>query len=495
MAINSAIALGGIALQPDLDHPAAYPDHGHGLTGGNPWAVNRTLAEDATTCGIRAIAAVYTSAIEANPTFELRLFPNVLGVYLRMMLGACVSEPATDVGEGYFRHTFTLAKDQPYATVFGLMDEGYAKTESCKVSQGVINCEGTDPLGLNLDFLGCEPIRLTEDPFAGVEPECYGGRFLPADAEILLSPDDEARTDALVTSLSFTINNNCEGKTAVGAPWAAEVVTKNLTAAISVAVSEADFERYWRVYLSKSTGRVSKEPIYGSLYSKFFCSDDPDITLEITADKIPWNAEIPAADPSGGDGDVTFSTDNALIEKDNATPITFVLVNKVPDYELPVAPSAETATASAVTETSTQVGNHTLADLVGEDWAVTQDGYRIVCSGTANQIADWDAYPESERNKWYPLINVKARPGAVIEVETLGGVMKRIPLDTGEEWLSIACKKGAQRKVLRVYPEADSQFYATYTVDLTNVTWGPAAAPVALKAKKAVTAKAKAEAE
>lgn len=492
MSINTASALGGIALQPDAKHPARYPDYAHGLTGGQPWSISRTLGEDAVTCGIRAGSAAYVESIDANPTLNTRLYPDVLGVYLLLLMGSCVSEPADDVGEGYYRHTFKVGPSQPYATIFGMLDMGYAKTDSCKLSQGEVSVEGTNPLGINLSFVGCEPHELSETPFAGVEPECFGDRFLAADCEMLIAPDSAQRTPALVSSLTVTVNNNCEGVRAMGTPWPSDVSTKKMQVGVNVSVNPDDFALYWRTY-NDAHGRLSRQAIYGSLYAKFYCSEDHDITLEVEALKIPWNAEIPEANPEGGDGDVTFSTDNALIRGQADSPVTFTLVNKVESYQVPELPSPEAFKASTPDISGGNEQGKAYSDLVADDYSVTTDGTTVKVEGTVYQVKGWEVYGEALRNKWYPPITFAGKLGAVIETETIDGRIKRTTFDGDKLDLVFATAKGTQMRQVRIWEDAQASLPVVLDIDLSGVTYaGPKAAAAALRAKRSVTTTKKA---
>ena len=80
------------------------------------------------------------------------------------------------------------------------------------------------------------------------------------------------------------------------------------------------------------SGELSTRIVLGSVYAKFFHTDNPDYTLEIKADHIPFTAEFPEVDPSGSEATIQFTTDAAIVTSASESPVTVIIRNNVASY-------------------------------------------------------------------------------------------------------------------------------------------------------------------
>ncbi len=153
MSVNPSIAFAAVALQTDRDTAAQTPKYLHGLTGGTPYAVSKSTASRAVSCGNRAASNARVESIEANPTVNTLCYPDVFPLYLYAALGAIKSSPDSTAGAGYHKHVITMGADLPYLTLWGQLDKGIGKTVGCRVGNLQITASGNDYLDAAISLM------------------------------------------------------------------------------------------------------------------------------------------------------------------------------------------------------------------------------------------------------------------------------------------------------------------------------------------------------
>ena len=59
---------------------------------------------------------------------------------------------------------------------------------------------------------------------------------------------------------------------------------------------------------------------------------NPKCTLKVEAANVPFTADFPDVDPSGGAAEIEFSFDNIGLASRSGSPVTVTIVNKVESY-------------------------------------------------------------------------------------------------------------------------------------------------------------------
>ena len=360
MSLNPSIGLAGIALQSDRDTTATEPTFFHGLTGGTPFGMSRSIANTAVACGNRAPSDARVDSIEFSPSIESLCYPDVFGLYLYAGLGA-VTTTAADTS-GYYKHVFTMGADLPYLTVWGQVgNDGITRTDGCKVGTLEISATGNEHLAMTASLAGIDgEVGLDTIP-GDAKSVCYDGKLTTTDCEFKLDASSETPAEALVSEASFTIENNTSGQTSLGRAMPRDIANGNLNFGVSVTTIPDNINEYKKMVTgSLDNTKVSSKVVMGSVYAKFMHTDDPNIYVEIAVNHIPFTAEFPEVDPEGSEATIQFSTDSAIITAAGESPVTITLVNKTASYTDATAGQSDTsskATASTTTaKTSSESG-------------------------------------------------------------------------------------------------------------------------------------------
>lgn len=355
MSLNPSIGLVGVAIQADRDTTATEPTFLHGLTGGTPFGMSRSIANTAVACGNRAPSDARVDSIEFAPSIESLCYPDVFGLYLYAGLGKVVT--SADSKSGYYKHVFTMGSDLPYLTVWGQVgNDGITRTDGCKLGTLEISATGNEHLAMTASLSGIDgEVGLAEIP-GDAKSVCYDGKLTTTDCEFKLDASSETPAEALVSEATFTIENNTSGQTSLGRAMPRDIANGNLNFGVSVTTIPDNIKEYQKMVTgSADSTKVSSKVVMGSVYAKFMHTDDPNIYVEIAVNHIPFTADFPEVDPEGSEATIQFSTDSAIITAAGESPVTITLVNKTASYDTVTVDQSETggkAVADSATDTT-----------------------------------------------------------------------------------------------------------------------------------------------
>lgn len=334
MSLNPSIGLAGIAVQASRDVHAAQPAYLHGLTGGSPFGVSRTIANTSVACGTRAPSDARVDSIEVTPSIQSLCYPDALGLYLLAAMGDVKSEPSGQ--DGYYKHTFTMGQSIPYVTIWSQIGaDNFTRSDGCKCGQLQLSATGNEHLAMQADFQGIDAEVGIDSIPGSVEASCFGGKYTTTDCNFMLDTAGSSPAEALVSEASFTFDNNLTSLTSIGRVTPREVAEGRLSVGVSVTTIPDDIGDYKKVVTgSASSTKLSGKVVMGSVYAKFFHTDDPKMTLEVKVDHCPFTAEFPEVDPEGSEATIQFQTDNAIIATAGESPVTVTLVNKTESYSI-----------------------------------------------------------------------------------------------------------------------------------------------------------------
>lgn len=339
MSLNPSIGLAGIAVQKDRDTPAAQPTYMHGLTGGSPFGVSRSIATTDVTCGSRAPSDARVDSIEVTPKIESLCYPDVLGMYLLAACGKVVSEavkPTTGENPtGYYKHTFTMGSALDYFTIWSQIGmDGFTRADGCKCDELQFSATGNEHLAMSASFQGIDgEVGLKTIP-GKVAASCFDGKYTTTDCDFKIDSSGSAPAEALVSEASFTIKNNVTGLSSLGRATSREIAEGKCQFGVSVTTIPNNLKEYQKLITGSETSTaISGKVVFGSVYAKFFHTDDPKQTLEFSANHLPFTADFPELDPSGNEATIQFSTDNAIVATADESPMTITLTNKVASYK------------------------------------------------------------------------------------------------------------------------------------------------------------------
>ena len=338
MALNPSIGLAAIAKQKDRDTPATAPTFMHGLTGGSPFGVSRSIAAIDVTCGSRAPSDARVDSINVTPKIESLCYPDVLGMYL---LAACGNVKTTSVGgkgdaaSGYYTHVFTMGSVLDYFTIWSQIGmDGFTRADGCKCDELTFTATGNEHLAMSASWQGIDgKVGLASIP-GNVQASCFGGKYTTTDCDFKIDASGSIPAAALVSEAMFTIKNNVSGLRSLGRATSREIAEGKCQFGVNVTTIPNDLKEYQKLITGSETSTdISGKVVLGSVYAKFFHTDDPKQTLEFSANHLPFTADFPELDPSGNEASIQFSTDNAIVSGADESPMTITLTNKVASYK------------------------------------------------------------------------------------------------------------------------------------------------------------------
>lgn len=347
MSLNPSIGLVGIAFQKDRDTTATEPTFVHGLTGGSPFGASRSIANTAVACGTRAPSDARVDSIEITPSVQALCYPDTFGAYLYAALGNVVSSKA-DV-DGYYKHVFTMGSTIPYMTIWSQVGvDNFTRADGCKCGTLSLTATGNEHLAMQADFQGIDAEVGIDGMPGSVEASCFSGKYTTTDCTFRLDASGDTPAEALVSEGSFTFENNLSALTSIGRVTPREIAEGNLSAGCSVTTIPDDITEYKKLMTGSETSTaLTGKVVLGSVYAKFFHTDDANMTLEIEVNHCPFTADYPEVDPEGNEATIQFSTDAAIIAKQGESPVTVTLVNKTPAYG-----AADAATGTSINSVS-----------------------------------------------------------------------------------------------------------------------------------------------
>lgn len=335
MALNPSIGLAGIALQKQRGNVADKPSFVHGLTGGSPFGVSRSIANTAVACGNRAPSDARVDSVEITPSIQSLCYPDAFGLYLYLALGNVKSTACEEANlKGYYKHVFTMGPDIPYATIWSQIGvDNFTRSDDCKLSTLEITATGNEHLSMQADFHGCDA-KVGIDSIPGnIAASCFNGKYTTTECDFKLDTSSETPAEALVSEASFTVENNVTDLSGLGRSMPRDVAEGNCNIGVSVTTIPDNIVQYKKMVTgSESSVDVSSKVILGSVYAKFFHTDDPKMTFEVSVNHIPFTADFPEVDPEGNEATIQFSSDASIIKAAGESPATFTLVNKTPSY-------------------------------------------------------------------------------------------------------------------------------------------------------------------
>lgn len=331
MAINPSIGFVGIALQNDRDTAATQPDFLHGITGGSPFGMSRSIANTPVACGTRAPTDSRVDSVEIAPSVESLCYPDVFGLYMLAALGKVES---TTVKEGVYKHVFTMGDVLRYFTLWSQVGtDNFTRADGCKCSELSISATGNEHLAMTASFLGLDAEVGIESIPGQLTPSCFGGKYTTTDCTFKLDTASETPAEALVSECSFTFTNGTQGLTSLGRVTPRDIADGNLSAGVSVTTIPDDITQYKKLVTGSATlTKVTGKIVLGSVYAKFLHTDNPDYYIEIEINHVPFTADYPSVDPEGAEGTIQFSCDAAIITSVGESPAKVTVVNGVDEY-------------------------------------------------------------------------------------------------------------------------------------------------------------------
>lgn len=333
MPINPSIGMVAAAVQTNRDTPASTPTFMHGLTGGTPFAANRSIANTPVACGSRAPSDARVDSVSIEPSVQTLCYPDVIGLYLYAALGEVTSQAEAD----NYKHVFTMGQTLPYLTLWSQVGtNNFTMASGCKCSQLQISATGNEHLQANASFIGTDAqIGIAAIP-GDLSANCYGGKYTTTDCTFKMDAASGTPAEAIVADCTFTISNNIDtGNLPLGRVTPRDLSDGMVSAGVSVTTIPDDISQYKKMMTgSASSTSITGKVVMGSVYAKFVSTDDPDWYIEFEMDHVPFTADYPSVEPEGAQATIQFTCDAATISAAGESPITVTVVNGTQSYKL-----------------------------------------------------------------------------------------------------------------------------------------------------------------
>lgn len=331
MPINPSIGMVAAAVQTNRDAPASTPTFMHGLTGGTPFAANRSIANTPVACGSRGPSDARVDSVSIEPSVDTLCYPDVIGLYLYAALG----EVSSQAEEDNYKHVFTMGQTLPYLTLWSQVGtNNFTMASGCKCSQLQISATGNEHLQASASFIGIgAEVGISAIP-GSLSASCYGGKYTTTDCTFKLDTASGTPVDALVSDCTFTIANGTTALTSLGRVMPRDIADGNLSAGVSVTTIPDDITQYKKMITgSASSTDITGKVVMGSVYAKFVSTDNPDWYIEFEMDHVPFTADYPSVEPEGSEATIQFTCDAAIIAASGESPITVTVVNGTERYK------------------------------------------------------------------------------------------------------------------------------------------------------------------
>ena len=331
MPINPSIGMVAAAIQTARDTPASTPTFMHGLTGGTPFAANRSIANTPVACGSRGPSDARVDSVSIEPSVDTLCYPDVIGLYLYAALG----EVSSQAEEDKYKHVFTMGQTLPYLTLWSQVGtNNFTMASGCKCSQLQISATGNEHLQASASFIGIgAEVGISAIP-GSLSASCYGGKYTTTDCTFKLDTASDTPADALVSDCTFTIANGAAALTSLGRVMPRDIADGNLSAGVTVTTIPDDITQYKKMITgSASSTDITGKVVMGSVYAKFVSTDNPDWYIEFEMDHVPFTADYPSVEPEGSEATIQFTCDAAIIAASGESPITVTVVNGTERYK------------------------------------------------------------------------------------------------------------------------------------------------------------------
>lgn len=333
MSVNTSIGLIGVAKQANKSTPASTPTFVHGLTGGQPFKLDRSVNSANVTCGVRTGTDSYVAGVTPGVDFETYGYSDVLPLYFLACMGNIVSAANSGTGASEKKHTITLGDSLPYLTFWGRIGNEYTRADGCKVDQIEMEFEGNSPLQFGITAIGLSALfGLSAFP-GSVDPSCFDGYYVPTGGTFKVDTASGTPVAAPVISGQLTLANNCTAEPLAGMVLPGDVEEGKLAASGSVTVKPDDMTLYRKMVTGSSSGTApTGAMVYGSFEWEFTHSKETNHKMKVSATNVPFTCDFPSVNPDGGAAELQFSFENIGVAAANGSPVTIVFENDTASY-------------------------------------------------------------------------------------------------------------------------------------------------------------------
>lgn len=333
MSVNTSIGLIGVAKQANKSTPASQPSFVHGLTGGQPFKMDRNVEGADVSCGIRTTTDSYVAGITPGVDFETYGYSDVLPLYLFAVMGSIVSAANSGTGASSHKHTIKLGDALPYLTFWGRIGGEYTRTDGCKIDQIEMSFEGNKPLEFGITAIGLAALFGLESFPGNIDPSCFDGYFVPTGGTFKVETLGDAPAVAPITKGSLTLANNCSADPLAGMVLPGDIEEGKLATSGSVTVKPNDMTLYRKMVTGAANGTSpTGAMVYGSFEWLFTHSKDSTHKMKVSASRVPFTCDFPSVNPNGGAAELEFRFDNMGVDSRDGSPVTIVIENDTASY-------------------------------------------------------------------------------------------------------------------------------------------------------------------
>lgn len=333
MAINPSIGLIGVAKQSAKGTAASTPTFVHGLTGGQTFKLDRSVAEDAVACGVRTGIDSHVESVVPGVDFDSYAYSDVFALYMLAALGNITTVANSGTGASSHKHTITMGNALPWLTFFGNIGGQVTEVSDSKVDQLELSFEGNKPLELGITAVGMAALFGLSAIPGSVTPSCFDGYFTCTGGTFKIETLGDSPAVVSITKGSLSINNNCNTDPLIGMVTPGDIAEGQCVVSGSVTTKPDDIALYRKMVTGSASGTTPTGlMVYGSFELNFTHTKETSHKLKITATHVPFTADFPSVDPNGTAAEIDFGFDAIGVTSASGSPITVVVENDTSSY-------------------------------------------------------------------------------------------------------------------------------------------------------------------
>ena len=323
MALQSAIAVLGVAKQSAKGTPADDPSYQFGISDGGVFKADLSQDLADITSATRAAPNVDRTEFVPGIDYTQRVHVGSVGLLLYLALGG-----KSVTGAGPYTHVFTGANSLPYCTWFGDQNGVKVSVEDSRIDEIGLSWDENNPLELSVSGIGCDlsfPATITPDA-----DESRTAYLAPAGGTFKLDLEGTTPATAKVKAGEITVKNGLESVPLSGSITPGDVHPGRREVEVSFTiVPDSDLNDWRHIVTGAVDGDdVSAVPLFGSFEITF---SDGTNSLELEALRVAFTTEWPDADPGGGAIELELSG-LAVLPLTSGTDFTATLINSVATY-------------------------------------------------------------------------------------------------------------------------------------------------------------------
>lgn len=324
MPVQTNLAFVGIAKQTGKGTAATTPLYGIPVTGGMIAGAGIEQSHIPIISGNPGWAEAERTASRPIANCPTLAYVRSAGLLLLGALGSVTTTGTTP----NFTHTFSVAADLPYHTVWGRYASDYTRLVDAKVQELAFELTGPGAGRMTAALNGIT-WNANQASWTATNDEVGASFFKGAGGVFSVDTASGTPVSAKIQSGTVTITRNIDPVILAAAITPDDVVPGQIEVAWSLTLRPDNLDEWKKIVTGTAGGTtVAGSPSFGSAKLKF--TIDANTDLEVQSTRVMFSAELPDANPDGGAAELVL--EGTALKPSAAGVITAVLKNATASY-------------------------------------------------------------------------------------------------------------------------------------------------------------------